>query len=161
MIVVGSRLRGNETHNNKMPLPRPLIQIDADASQGGRNYEVDQFIHGDAADVLGRLLKMLPETLEADPSLGFDIAQARAQGEGRIRDILGPYARLADILNEKISAGAHPWVRDVTNFQFDLRQSFRAYCRAVSRGSRPWWWYRARGLPWAWGPRWPGRKRKP
>nr|WP_321512010.1 thiamine pyrophosphate-binding protein [uncultured Celeribacter sp.] len=114
MIVVGSRLRGNETHNNKMPLPRPLIQIDADASQGGRNYEVDQFIHGDAADVLGRLLKMLPETLEADPSLGFDIAQARAQGEGRIRDILGPYARLADILNEKISAGAHPWVRDVT-----------------------------------------------
>ena len=41
MIVVGSRLRGNETRNNQMPLPRPLIQVDADAAQGGRNYPVE------------------------------------------------------------------------------------------------------------------------
>ena len=54
MIVVGSRLRGNESLNNRMVLPRPLVQIDADASQGGRNYPVDLFIHGEARAVLDR-----------------------------------------------------------------------------------------------------------
>ena len=38
MIVVGSRLRGNETRNNAARLPRPLVQIDADAGQAARNY---------------------------------------------------------------------------------------------------------------------------
>lgn len=114
MIIVGSRLRGNETQNNKMPLPSPLVQIDADAAQGGRNYPVDQFIHGDAADVLTRLAALLPEHLKTDKGLQFDIARARAQSEGRMRDILGPYRVLADVLNRKIAAGRHPWVRDVT-----------------------------------------------
>src|SRR5882672_9207598 len=41
MIVVGSRLRGNETRNNAARLPRPLIQIDADAGQAARNYAVE------------------------------------------------------------------------------------------------------------------------
>ena len=49
MIVVGSRLRGNETRNNKMPLPRPLFQIDVEPAQGGRNYPVDGLLCGDAA----------------------------------------------------------------------------------------------------------------
>lgn len=114
MIVVGSRLRGNETRNNKIPLPRPLIQIDADAAQGGRNYPVEVFVHGDAADTLARLLEQLPETLDTDPNLSFDIARARAQAEGRMRDVLGPYRVVADTLAERVSAGGHPWVRDVT-----------------------------------------------
>ncbi|WP_233253368.1 thiamine pyrophosphate-dependent enzyme, partial [Paracoccus binzhouensis] len=114
MIVVGSRLRGNETQNNRMPLPRPLVQIDADAAQGGRNYPVDQFIHGDAADVLDRLVAALPERLDTDAELKFDIARVRAQAEGRMRDVLGPYRVIADVLNDRIAAGRHPWVRDVT-----------------------------------------------
>ncbi len=71
MIVVGSRLRGNETRNNLMPLPSPLVQIDADASQGGRNYPVDVFAHGDAADTLARLLEKLPAKLDTDADLAF------------------------------------------------------------------------------------------
>lgn len=114
MIVVGSRLRGNETRNNRMNLPRPLVQIDADASQGGRNYPVDVFAHGDAADTLSRLLARLPETLGTDPNLPFDIARVRAQGEGRLRDVLGPYRVVADALAETVLEGRHPWVRDVT-----------------------------------------------
>ncbi len=114
MIVVGSRLRGNETRNNKMPLPRPLVQIDADAAQGGRNYPVEVFAHGDAADTLSRLLERLPKKLATDPNLPFDIARVRAQAEGRMRDVLGPYRVVADTLAERISAGGHPWVRDVT-----------------------------------------------
>lgn len=113
MLVVGSRLRGNETRNNKMPLPR-LVQIDAEASQGGRNYPVELFVHGDAADTLARLLDRLPDTLDTDPGLSFDIAQARAKAEGKMRDVLGPYRVVADALSEAVTAGGHVWVRDVT-----------------------------------------------
>jgi acetolactate synthase-1/2/3 large subunit len=114
MLVVGSRLRGNETRNNQMPLPRPLVQVDAEASQGGRNYPVDLFAHGDATDTLRRLLDRLPERLETDPDLRFDIARLRAQAEGRLRDQLGPYRVVADALSAVVGAGGHRWVRDVT-----------------------------------------------
>ncbi len=114
MIVVGSRLRGNETRNNKMPLPSPLIQVDADAAQGGRNYPADVFAHGDAADTLARLIERLPAALDVDANLSFDIARARAQSEGRMRDVLGPYRVVADTLAERVFANGHPWVRDVT-----------------------------------------------
>lgn len=114
MVVVGSRLRGNETRNNMMPLPRPLIQIDAEASQGGRNYAVDMFIHGGAKDTLARLLEKLPAKLDIDPDLGFDIARARATAEGRMRSQLGRYSVIADAISEAVAAGGHAWVRDVT-----------------------------------------------
>lgn len=114
MIVVGSRLRGNETRNNLMPLPSPLVQIDADASQGGRNYPVDVFAHGDAADTLARLLEKLPAKLDTDADLAFDIARVRAAAEGRMRNALGRYSVIADALCERVSAGGHTWVRDVT-----------------------------------------------
>lgn len=114
MLVVGSRLRGNETRNNKMPLPRPLLQIDACAGQGGRNYPVDVFAHGDAADTLRRILDLLPEKLDIDEGLRFDIARLRAQAEGRLRDTLGSYSVVAEAISEAVSAGGNPWVRDVT-----------------------------------------------
>ncbi|SMH38221.1 thiamine pyrophosphate-binding protein [Maritimibacter sp. HL-12] len=114
VLVVGSRLRGNETRNNLMPLPRPLLQIDADASQGGRNYPVDLFVHGDAADSLRRLLDRLPPKLDTDPNLSFDIARARAEAEGKMRAQLGPYRVVADAISEAVAAGGHAWVRDVT-----------------------------------------------
>lgn len=113
MLVVGSRLRGNETKDNALPLP-PLAQIDAEASQGGRNYPVELFIHGDAADTLRRLLDRLPETLDTDPNLPHEISTARALAEGAMRQRLGPYQVVADVLLEKVSQGGHPWVRDVT-----------------------------------------------
>lgn len=114
MLVVGSRLRGNETLNNTMKLPRPLTQIDAEPSQGGRNYPVDLFVHGDAADTLRRLLARLPETLGADPDFRFEVATARAQSEGSLRDLLGPYRDLAETISQRVADGKRPWVRDVT-----------------------------------------------
>ncbi|WP_127106233.1 thiamine pyrophosphate-binding protein [Pararhodobacter zhoushanensis] len=114
MIVVGSRLRGNETLNNAMRLPRPLAQIDAEASQGGRNYPVELFVHGDSADTLRRLLALLPEKLDVDPQLSFDVATARATAEGRLRAQMGPYQVVADALLERVAPGRHAWVRDVT-----------------------------------------------
>lgn len=114
MIVVGSRLRGNETMNNKMVLPKPLVQIDAEPTQCGRNYPVDLFLHADAGLALQGLLDRLPETLAVDPQLAFDISVARAKSEGALRTRLGPYQMVADHLLSVVPAGAHPWVRDVT-----------------------------------------------
>jgi acetolactate synthase I/II/III large subunit len=114
MIVAGSRLRGNETRNNDMLLPQPLVQIDTDASQGSRNYPAHLFIHADASETLKAVAAKLPQTWNADPQLGYDIAIARAQGEGALRHTLGPYQVVADALLARVPAGRHPWVRDVT-----------------------------------------------
>jgi acetolactate synthase I/II/III large subunit len=114
MLVVGSRLRGNETRNNLMKLPRPLIQIDAEPTQAGRNYPVDLFVAGDARLALEGLLARLPGKLATDAGFYEGLAQARAQSEANLRKLLGPYAVLADILSARVHAGRHPWVRDVT-----------------------------------------------
>ena len=114
MIVVGSRLRGNETMNNKMKLPRPLVQIDVEPTQCGRNYPVELFLNGDAAATLQALLDRLPEKLDVDPNQRYDISVARAKSEGVLRDRLGPYQMVADHLLDVVASGGHPWVRDVT-----------------------------------------------
>jgi acetolactate synthase-1/2/3 large subunit len=113
MIVVGSRLRGNETQNNRMKLP-PIVQIDADPAQAGRNYPVELFVAGDARLALEGLLERLPAAFDRDAGFLSDIAGARAQAEAGLRAGLGPYAALADILRQRVFEGRHPWVRDVT-----------------------------------------------
>ena len=113
LIVVGSRLRGNETQNNKMPLP-PIVQIDANPTQGGRNYPVNQFITGDAQLALEGLLSRLPAKLATDATFLAEIAPARERAEATLRAGLGPYCALADTLSQRVSSGGHPWVRDVT-----------------------------------------------
>jgi len=109
MLVAGSRLRGNETHNNEMTLPRPLLQIDADASQSGRNYAPDFFVHGDAGLALEGIADRLPRNWRPDRQLAYDIAIARAKSEGALRQTLGPYQVLAEELLARIPAGRHPW----------------------------------------------------
>ncbi len=113
MIVVGSRLRGNETKNNRMHLPR-LVQIDADPTQAGRNYPVEMFITGDARLALEGLLARLPGKLDIDPAFDADIQNARSRSEADLRNGLGPYLVMADVLSRRVHDGALPWVRDVT-----------------------------------------------
>jgi acetolactate synthase I/II/III large subunit len=113
MVVVGSRLRGNETRNNAMRLP-PLVQVDADASQAGRNYPVEMFIAGDAWLVLEGLLARLPERLDTDRDFLDSIGAAREAGEAALRGMLGPYAAIAEAIDARVEAQRLPWVRDVT-----------------------------------------------
>jgi len=114
MLVVGSRLRGNETRNNLMQLPHPLLQIDAEPTQAGRNYPVDLFLAGDARLALEGLLARLPGRLETDLDFLGLFSRARAASEQSLRKLLGPYAGLADQLSARVHSGGHPWVRDVT-----------------------------------------------
>ena len=113
MIVIGSRLRGNETQNNKMRLPR-LAQIDADPMQAGRNYPVELFISGDARLAIEGLLARLPDKLGTDPVFLSEIGAARIRAEAALRKALGPYTPLADTLSRRVQRDGHPWVRDVT-----------------------------------------------
>jgi acetolactate synthase-1/2/3 large subunit len=114
MIVVGSRLRGNETRNNTARLPRPLIQIDADPGQAARNYAVDLFINADARSALEGLCERLPAKLDVDEKFLADIAPARVQSADKLASALGPYRVVADALQARVADGALPFVRDVT-----------------------------------------------
>jgi acetolactate synthase I/II/III large subunit len=113
MIVIGSRLRGNETQNNKMRLPR-LAQIDADPLQAGRNYPAELFIAGDARLAMEGLLARLPVKLNTDPAFLSEIGAARIRAEAALRKALGPYEPLAETLSRRVENDGHPWVRDVT-----------------------------------------------
>ncbi|PWT91073.1 MAG: thiamine pyrophosphate-binding protein [Proteobacteria bacterium] len=114
MIVVGSRLRGNETRNNAMRLPRPLVQIDADATQAARNYAVDLFINADARAALQGLCERLPAALETDTQFLASVGEARRQSAEKLATALGPYRAIADALDARVAEGRHPFVRDVT-----------------------------------------------
>ncbi|MCZ8149063.1 MAG: thiamine pyrophosphate-binding protein [Roseomonas sp.] len=113
MLVVGSRLRGNETRNNAMKLPR-LAQADADATQAGRNYPVELFVAGDARLVIEGLLARLPARLATDAAFLESIGTARQAGEAALRTMLGPYAAVATAISTRVEQGRRPWVRDVT-----------------------------------------------
>jgi acetolactate synthase-1/2/3 large subunit len=114
MIVVGSRLRGNETRNNTARLPRPLVQIDADPGQAARNYAVDLFIPADANATLEELRQRMPAKLAVDAKFLDEVAAARAQSERKLAATLGPYRVVADALQRRVAPGRHPFVRDVT-----------------------------------------------
>src|SRR5207253_9393783 len=88
MVVVGSRLRGNETRNNAARLPHPLVQIDADAGQAARNYAVDLFINADARSALEGLRERLSAKLDVDPKFLADIAPARMQSADKLASAL-------------------------------------------------------------------------
>ena len=114
MLVVGSRLRGNETLKYELKLPRPLYRIDADAAAEGRCYETDAFVCGDAALALEGLADRL-EALkyQADPALLADLRTAHDQAVATLRDGLGPYAELVRQI-QSVAGRSFNWVRDVT-----------------------------------------------
>lgn len=113
LLVVGSRLRGNETLKYTLELPRPLLRIDADPAAAGRCYESELFVCGDAALTLSLLAERLEGRMTIDPAFAADLARTHRQVVAALRDGLGPYAELVDALQ----AGAGEkfnWVRDVT-----------------------------------------------
>ena len=79
MVVVGSRLRGNETLRWNVKLPEKLYQIDADPTMRDRSYPVRRFVTGEAATALTELVELLGNDMKIDPAFGADIASARAK----------------------------------------------------------------------------------
>ncbi|MCZ6860532.1 MAG: thiamine pyrophosphate-binding protein [Alphaproteobacteria bacterium] len=113
MVVVGSRLRGNETLKYTLGLPGNLIRIDVDAAVDGRSYPNQRFICADADCVLSELAGRLPDRLSLDPSYASDLRAARTAAVTGLMAALGPYAELVDQLQTAIPKNV-PFVRDVT-----------------------------------------------
>ena len=114
MLVVGSRLRSNETKTYKLGLPKSLVHIDVDPAAKGRlAYQSDDFICGNAASVLEGLADRLEGRLDIDPAFADDLSTTRRQGEQRLRDAITPYDRLVDALQVAMPRDAL-WVRDIT-----------------------------------------------
>jgi acetolactate synthase-1/2/3 large subunit len=113
MLVVGSRLRGNETLKYKLALPQPLYRIDAEALADNRGYRNALFVHGDAARVLDELATLLEGRLKVDPKFAADLAAARETAVADVTKGLGPYHRLVEALQNAVGRD-YNWVRDVT-----------------------------------------------
>lgn len=113
LLVVGSRLRGNETLKYKLALPQPLYRVDADALADNRGYRNTLFVHGDSAAVLEALATKLEGKLKVDPRFAADLAAARETAVAETARGLGPYRRLVESLQRAVGRD-YNWVRDVT-----------------------------------------------
>ena len=113
MLVVGSRLRSNETLSYKLQLPATRYRIDAHPLADGRGYESACFVHGDAQISLDALADRLQGRMQIDPQLATDARRARAEAATMVDEALGPYLQLKNGLAD--AAGkALWWVRDIT-----------------------------------------------
>ena len=113
MLVVGSRLRSNETLRYKLKLPKNLYRIDANALAHNRGYQSDYFVQGDALTTLHALADLLEGNMQVDSSLVKDLQQAHAQAVELVNATLGQYAELKNALSEQVGADFW-WVRDIT-----------------------------------------------
>jgi len=113
MLVVGSRLRSNETLKYELKLPRPLYRIDVDPQQQGHAYVDDFFIAGDSAPTLTGLADRLEGHFTVEPGFARNLARARQTAETAARNGLGPYAVIFESLQRKAGRDFN-WVRDVT-----------------------------------------------
>ena len=113
MLVVGSRLRSNETLSYKLRLPGKLYRVDANPLAHNRGYASDYFVHGDAALTLDALADRLEGHMEVDQSLLSDLQAARKQAGYQVDAGLGPYLKLKNELEQQVKKQCW-WVRDIT-----------------------------------------------
>ncbi|TDS84130.1 thiamine pyrophosphate-binding protein [Comamonas sp. JUb58] len=112
MIVVGSRLRGQETVDQSLALPGQRVQIDLDPAAEGRSYDCAQFVCGDARDVLERLVAALG-SYQAEPGYREQFADMKQRARQAFARTLGPYAGFAEQLRRQLPRNA-VWARDIT-----------------------------------------------
>ncbi|MBL6455566.1 thiamine pyrophosphate-binding protein [Belnapia sp. T6] len=113
MLVVGSRLRGHETMDFSLKLPKTLIQADVDPRANGRTYPNACFVSGDAGLVMAGLAERLEGRMQADPAFAEDFATLRRRATEAYRETLGPYADFPATLRAALPRDAL-FVRDVT-----------------------------------------------
>jgi acetolactate synthase-1/2/3 large subunit len=112
LVVVGSRLRSNETLGYRLKLPRPLYRIDAEETRAEHPYKADLFVTGDARVALESLASRL-SAAKPDARFAADLRAARQAAEAQARAALGPYEALVDEL-QRVAGRDFTWVRDVT-----------------------------------------------
>ena len=113
MLVVGSRLRSNETLRYQLKLPNNLFRIDANALAHNRGYSSDYFVHGDASATLHALANALEGHMHIDNTLVADVQATRAKAASYVDSTLGPYLALKNAVEQQAGSDIW-WVRDIT-----------------------------------------------
>ncbi len=113
MLVVGSRLRSNETLRYKLHLPKPLLRIDANALAHNRAYASDYFVQGDASATLHALADRLEGRMRIDVDFHRDLQAARTSAAQQVDTALGPYLALKNAVGAQLDKRCW-WVRDIT-----------------------------------------------
>jgi len=137
-VVVGSRLRGNETLRWNVKLPEKLYQIDADPTMRDRSYPVRRFVTARRYRT-DELVELLGNDMKIDPAFGADIASAR-EGKRRSAPHARPYEDVVHALGAWMPADAL-WVRDVT---VSNSRGAIAICRCADRATACTLWRRNR-----------------
>ncbi len=112
MLVVGSRLRSNETLRYKLKLPT-LYRIDANALAHNRGYNSEYFVQGDALTTLNALAEKLEGRMKVDAALAADVKKARAEAGSMVDSTLGAYVALKNGVAAQAGKDLW-WVRDIT-----------------------------------------------
>ena len=113
MIVVGSRLRGHETRDMSLKLPKNLIQIDIDPDAKDRTYRTSLFHLGDARHVLNELLNRLDDYQRPKQEWVEEVKALKNNILSEYKSFLGIYKDFPEIVRECLPKGGR-WIRDVT-----------------------------------------------
>jgi acetolactate synthase I/II/III large subunit len=113
LLAVGTRFRGNETMNWRLPVPPTVVQVDVDPVAIGRGYPATAAVVGDARLALAALHAALPPEVGPDQEYAEEIRAVRAAARAAMRATLGPYERVVDDLQAVLPRDAIR-VRDVT-----------------------------------------------
>jgi acetolactate synthase I/II/III large subunit len=116
MLVVGSRLRSNETMKYTLALPATRFRIDANLQAEGRAYSSELFIHGDASLTLHALADALVGYRAHDAWQGA-VQAARSAAQAQVDEGLGVYTTLKNEVSQAVQKQLHgnvAWVRDIT-----------------------------------------------
>lgn len=113
LVVVGSRLRSNETKTYSVEFPEHIIQIDANPVAQQRNYKVSEFICADAKDTLARVFQALNGSSKIDANYDADIKAARENAVDALRTQMDQYALICDHLRAALPEDGI-FVRDIT-----------------------------------------------
>ncbi|MSO76598.1 MAG: thiamine pyrophosphate-binding protein [Alphaproteobacteria bacterium] len=113
MVVAGSRLRGHETRDMTMPLPRRLIHIDVDPTANGRTYASELFVSADSKVALDALAERLTGRLKVEPGFPDEIKKLKAETMAAFKAGLGAYSTFPEQLRAALPRDAI-FVRDIT-----------------------------------------------
>ena len=113
LVVVGSRLRSNETKTYSVQFPENIVQIDANPVAQQRNYKILHFICSDAKDILSRSLVQLNGVSKVDADYDQAIVDAKNAAVDALRKQLDQYALICDHLRAALPEDGI-FVRDIT-----------------------------------------------
>lgn len=112
-IVIGSRLRSNETKTYSVKFPEQLIQVDASPMAQQRNYKVKTFICAEAKTLLQKVLAKLQGVNKATAEYDQAIIAAKNAAVDALRKQVDQYALICDAVREALPADGI-FVRDIT-----------------------------------------------